>query len=140
MRISRSTLRLVVPPLLALGLVAAVAVRPVDAMDVSPSMGLASTGGRHVASTGNVGVSVPAVAFTEQIRVVSDRIQTAVLVNVSQRPGIATIDGAGDCRVDATPGVPAWLDCPYHGETKLTVRVRVGSGAEYTHTETPTVS
>jgi hypothetical protein len=140
MRISRSTLRIVVPPLLALGLVAAVAVRPVDAQDVVQSPTLADTGGRQAAPTGNVSVSVPPVAFTQQIRVVGGRIQTAVLVNVSERPGVATIEGAGNCRVPAKPGVVALLDCAYGGQARFTVRVHLDRGEVYTYTAAPAVS
>ncbi len=140
MRISRSTLRIVVPPLLALGLVAAVAVRPVDAVDVAPSVELASTGGRHVAPAGNVSVSVPAVAFTEQITLADGRVRTAVLVNMSERKGTATIVGLRDCSATAKPGVALWLDCAYDGGSgPLTVAVTLKSGQRYTHTVVPSV-
>jgi hypothetical protein len=139
MRISRRALRIVVPPLLALGLVAAVAVRPVDAVDVAPSAGLASTGGRHVAPAGNVGVSVPAVAFTEKITLADGRVRTAVLVNIAEHKGAATFVGLPNCSVTAWPGVPVWLDCAYSGPARpLTVAVTLKDGGRFTHTVVPT--
>jgi hypothetical protein len=141
MSISRQTLRLVVPPVLALGLVALVAVRPVDAQDVQPSAAsLASTGGRHAAPVGNVGVTVPAVAFTEKITLADGRVRTAVLVNVAEHEGTASIVGLPGCSATAKPGVALWLDCAYHGKSgPLTVTVTLKDGPRYTSTVVPSV-
>jgi hypothetical protein len=140
MSISRSTLRLVVPPLLALGLVAAVAVRPVDAVDVPPSAEPADTGGRHAVPAGNASVSIPPVAFAEKITIADGRVRTAVLVNIAEPEGTATIIGLPDCSVTAKPGVPVWLDCAYGRHAKrLTVAVALNDGLRFTHTVVPTV-
>jgi hypothetical protein len=133
--ISRSTARAVLPPLLALGLVALVAVRPVDALDVPPPVGLASTGQSTVTAAGNVSVSVPPVAFTERITYADGRVRTAVLVNVAEPAGVATIVGLPDCTADAQPGVALWLDCAYAGDARpLTVAVTLTDGSRFTHT------
>jgi hypothetical protein len=137
--LSRSTVRAVLPPLLALGLVALVAVRPIDAQAVAPSLSLADTGGRHVARTGNVGVTVPAVAFTEKITRANGRVRTAVLVNIAEHEGTATFVGVPDCSVTAKPGIPVWLDCAYMGKARpLTVAVTLKDGVRVTHTVVPT--
>ncbi len=139
--ISRSTARAVLPPLLALGLVAILAVRPVDAQEVPAPTGLARTGGQVAAPAGNVGVSVPTVAFTEKITLANGRVRTAVLVNIAEDEGTATIVGLDRCSATATPGVPVWLDCAYSGGAgSLTVLVTLEDGLRYTHTVEPSVS
>ena len=69
MRIDRNTLRTVVPPVLALGLVALVT-HPVDAETIRPDQRLAATGSAAPATQvvttdagGHVQVTVPAVSF-----------------------------------------------------------------------------
>jgi len=135
--ISRSTARAVLPLLLALGLVALVAVRPVDAVDVPPPVALAGTGTGQstVAAARNVSVSVPPVAFTERITYAEGRVRTAVLVNIAEPAGVATIVGLPDCTADAQPGIALWLDCAYAGGAgPLTVAVTLRDGSRLTHT------
>jgi hypothetical protein len=137
--ISRSTSRVVLPPLLALGLIALV-VRPVDATDITPATDLASTGSpvAPAPAAGGVSISVPAVAFTEQIALADGRVRTAVLVNIAERGGTGSIVGLPGCFVTAKPGVPAWLDCAYGGGTgPLTVAVTLKDGVRVTHTVVP---
>jgi len=88
------------------------------------------------AQSGNVQVSIPAVAFTELIQVVNGRIHTPVLINVAEPCGIATVVGSpGTCRVVAHPGVVAWLDCALPRKPwTVTIEVRLASGAQFTHT------
>lgn len=136
MRIPRTTLRTVLPPLLALGLVAVVT-HPVDAVDPS-SAALPATGGQP-AVRGDVVTTLPAIAFQEQIRVVGGRLRTAVLVNVSQPAGRATVRQLPGCTATLTPGVPAWLDCAYSGRGPVTIDIALADGRRSAHTDVPVV-
>lgn len=137
MSIDRTTLRTVVPPILALGLVAVVT-HPVDAVDLSPQA-LPATGARP-AVTGTMVASVPAVAFQEHLRVVDGRLHTAVLVNASQPTGRAHVSQLPGCTATLEPGVPAWLDCDYSGRGPVTIDVTLADGRHTTHTAVPVVS
>jgi hypothetical protein len=117
-----------------------VAVRPVDAQDVTNALDLASTGGRHAAPAGNLEVSIPAVAFTEKITLANGRVRTAVLVNIAEPRGTASIVGLPHCMTAATPGVVVWLECAHQGRRgPLTVVVTLRNGLRYTHTVVPSV-
>lgn len=146
MRIDRNTLRTVVPPVLALGLVALVT-HPVDAVTPRASQALAGTGSisapaRTVTTdaSGNVAVSVPSVAFQQQLRVTAGRLHTAVLVNAAEPAGRASIRQIEGCQIALTPGVVGWLDCPYAGAGTLTVDVLLSDGRHMTHTDLAAVS
>ena len=83
----------------------------------------------------NVSVSVPPVAFTERITHAEGRVRTAVLVNIAEPAGVATIVGLPDCTADAQPGIALWLDCAYAGGAgPLTVAVTLKDGSRLTHT------
>jgi hypothetical protein len=138
MLIGRRARRLVLPSVLALGLVAAGAVGPVDAQDAAPPTGVATTATAPVSGAGNLGVTVPSVAFTQRITRAGGRLRTAVLVNVAAPAGVATIVGIPDCRVAVRPGVPVWLDCPDRRAGELTVAVALEDGTRVTHSVVPT--
>lgn len=146
MRIDRNTLRTVVPPVLALGLVALVT-HPVDAVPLDPPQTLASTGGvsapARVVTTdpaGNAQVTVPAVAFQEQLRVTDGRLRTAVLVNVGEPAGRAWVRQIPGCEITLTPGTVGWLDCAYAGSGTLTVDVMLSDGRHMIHSDRAVVS
>ena len=146
MRIDRNTLRTVVPPVLALGLVALLT-HPVDAADLRPSPQLAATGSMaapaRIVSTdaaGDVVVTVPAVAFQQVLRVTGGRLRTAVLVNEGEPGGRASVPRISGCEIALTPGVVGWLDCPYPGTGTITVDVQLADGRHMTHTDAASVS
>lgn len=146
MRIDRNTLRTVVPPVLALGLVALVT-HPVDAVTIQPPRSLAATGGvsapARVVTTdaaGNVQVTVPAVAFQEQLRVTHGRLRTAVLVNAAEPAGRAWVRQIPGCEITLTPGTVGWLDCAYAGSGTLTVDVMLSDGRHMIHSDHAVVS
>jgi len=133
---TRDLLRAWAPPLLALGL-AATLVHPLDAQ--IPRDSAARTAAPVSRPAAGIGVSVPGVAFTEQIRVTRGRIRTAVLVNVAEPGGVASVLSVSGCVVEARPGVVSWLDCAYSGDDEtLTVSVTLKDGRRMTHTLAPT--
>ncbi|HET7901154.1 MAG TPA: hypothetical protein VFL59_08180 [Candidatus Nanopelagicales bacterium] len=129
----RTTLRTVVPPVLALGLVALLT-HPVDALP-SPTSTLPSTGA--TAARGGVQARVPGVAFQQQLRVVDGRLRTAVLVNVAAPAGRATVRELPGCAVALTPGVVGWLDCAYAGRAAVTIDVVLADGERVTRSDVP---
>jgi hypothetical protein len=137
MRIDRNTLRTVVPPVLALGLVALVT-HPVDAMPRPPaqSQGPAATlsAPARVLADG-VAVPAPAVSFQEQLRVADGRLRTAVLVGATEPAGRARVLQIPGCQVTLTPGSIGWLDCAYAGSGTLTVEVLLSDGRRMTHSD-----
>jgi hypothetical protein len=129
MRIDRNTLRTVVPPVLALGLVALVT-HPVDAVELDRTPVVAQA--PSVAPTG--------VAFEKTIRVDDGRLRTAVLVGTAQPGGRASVLGAPACAIDLQPGVVGRLDCAYAGSGPVTVVVLLADGRRTTHTDLPVAS
>lgn len=125
MRIDRNTLRTVVPPVLALGLVALVT-HPVDAVQLDPPKTPAAPA---VAPTG--------VAFEQSIHVADGRLRTAVMVGTAQPGGRASVLDAPACTVALKPGVVARLDCAYAGTGPVTVVVQLADGRRTTHTDVP---
>ncbi len=128
MRIDRNTLRTVVPPVLALGLVALVT-HPVDAVQLDRPTAAPATA---VAPTG--------VAFEQTVHVADGRLRTAVLVGTAQAGGRATVLGAPACAVDLKPGLVGHLDCAYAGRGPVTVVVLLADGRRTTHTALPAAS
>ena len=127
MSIDRTTVRIVVPPILALGLVA-VLVHPLAA--ASPSdRSMADSGGStnavapaYVPETGpsvpspagQVVVGIPAVAFTAHVVVRDGRLRAPVLLTDPSVIGRARVVGAvtgPGCTARLAPGVPVVLDC-----------------------------
>ncbi|MFN8157229.1 MAG: hypothetical protein U0R68_07415 [Candidatus Nanopelagicales bacterium] len=125
MRIDRNTLRTVVPPVLALGLVVLVT-HPVDAVPLDPPPTSAPA---PAPSTG--------VAFEQQIHLADGHLRTAVLVGAAQPAGHATVVGAPSCSLALTPGVVGTLDCAYAGSGPVTVVVLLADGRRTTHTDLP---
>jgi hypothetical protein len=57
-----------------------------------------------------------------------------VLVNVAAPRGVATVVGQPGCRVDAVPGMVAWLDCAVTRDLDdVTVKVVLADHRIYTH-------
>lgn len=146
MRIDRNTLRTVVPPVLALGLVALVT-HPVDAVTLRPPQSLAATGGvsvpaKAIPADGGTTLKtvVPVVSFQEQLRVTGGRLRTAVLVNTAAPAGRARVLEIPGCQIALTPGVAGWLDCAYPGHGTLTVEVLLADGRRMVHSDAATVS
>jgi hypothetical protein len=77
---------------------------------------------------------VPIVAFQSDVRIVSGRLRTALLVNIAEPAGRARVAGVRGCVVNARPGVPVWISCRYHGNSqKLTIIVTLRDGRVITH-------
>ena len=127
----RTLLRTVAPPVLALGLMALM-VHPLEAVQAAPVATPAAAPvpdamlAEHspASAAGSVSVGIPAVAFQQPATLTAGRVRPAVLVNVAEPAGTASIAGMSGCSVAAEPGAPAWLDCPYAG-TGVTVHVSV---------------
>lgn len=124
MRIDRNTLRTVLPPVLALGLVALVT-HPVDAVPLDPPAPVPAA----APATG--------VAFEQQIHLADGRVRTSVLVGTAQPAGTATVIGAPGCSVALTPGVVGTVDCAYAARGPVTVVVLLADGRRTTHTDQP---
>jgi hypothetical protein len=151
-RSTRAGLRTAAPPLLALALVT-VLVHPLTADSAQPPLprtggdaasreGAAPpSGAGRAASSGNVETSIPVVAFQEHMLVDHGRLRTAVLVNVSAPRGVASVAGEPTCQVEATPGIPAWLDCRVglRAADEVTVRVELDDHRVFTRS-LPTTS
>lgn len=133
MSIDRTTLRTVVPPILALGLVALVS-RPLPA-DTDPDLGATAT--RTV--TAATAATVPHVSFQNRIRIVEGRLHTAVLVSAAQPAGRALVTSIPGCVVALRPGVVGQLDCAYAGSGSVTIDVALADGQHVTHTAVPVV-
>lgn len=125
MRIDRTVLRTVAPPVLALGLVAAL-IHPVDALPVPA-----------VAPTGPAAPTT-GIAFAERITLSDGRLRTAVGLGRDQRAGTASVVGAPGCRTDLAPGSVARLDCAYAGSGPVTVSVVLKDGTRTSRTAMPT--
>ncbi len=127
MSFDRRTARIVVPPILALGLVA-VLVNPLAAASPADQV-MAGTGGTvHAAApaylpdsrtaspnpAGMVVVGIPAVAFTADVAVRHGRLQAPVLLTDPSVSGRAHVVGAvtgTGCTADLAQGAPVVLDC-----------------------------
>jgi hypothetical protein len=146
MTTSRTLLRTVLPPVLALGL-AALMVHPLDAVAPAAaapastaSVALADrvplTG--SAAARGSLATAVAPVAFQAQAVVRAGRLRTAVLVNAAEPAGTATVVGSAGCSATATPGVPVWIDCPFSGRAAtVNVRVTLSDGRVFADTALP---
>jgi hypothetical protein len=121
MTTNRMLLRTVLPPVLAVGLVALV-VHPLQAVQVpgaalASARSLAPAPAQMLAATssspapGSVSAVVPAVAFQQHAVLAHGHLRTAVLINIAMAAGTATIEGIPGCSVQAPPGVPVWIDC-----------------------------
>jgi hypothetical protein len=123
MKVDRNTMRLALPPILALGLVAllttplsASSAAPLDARQASltGSSILSSVQGSSTAASSNVRVGVAPVSFTESVTVVNGHLHAPVLLADETVTAFASVDGAttgAGCTAQLTVGVPAWLDC-----------------------------
>ena len=151
MTTSRMLLRTVVPPVLALGLVALV-VHPLQAL-ASPTAAPATAPAAavppamladHASSARTPGSSVssaiPVVAFQQRATLVGGRLRTAVLVNAADPAGTASLAGIPGCSAAAAPGAPAWIDCAYDGTAAtVTVRVTLSDGRSFAQSGVPVV-
>jgi hypothetical protein len=139
---SRSTARAVLPPLLALGLVALVT-RPIDAPEpVLPAStstfttvgarttGLVGTTGTSGAAP-SVSVTVPAVSFTDSVVASGGRLRVPVLLTDPTVTARATIESTPGCGVDLQQGVVGWIDCAVTTQTRLVVQL--SDGRAYSH-------
>jgi hypothetical protein len=126
----RNVLRLVVPPLLAPGLVALVT----DTMDASsmPTVTDLQTTQLHSASSSggpsgpSVSVDIPPVSLAREVRSVRGTIRTPVLLADPTVTGRAYVVPGDRCAVDLVPGVVRWLACDT-GPGSV-VRVRLSDG------------
>lgn len=125
MSIDRSTVRIVVPPVLALGLVAVLVNPLAAAAPGDPAM--AVTGGTTNAAAsvpeagpsrpspaGQIVVGIPTVAFTAHVAVRDGHLRAPVLLTdpaVSGRARVAGAVAGPGCTASLTQGVPVVLDC-----------------------------
>jgi hypothetical protein len=158
MSLDRDLVRAVAPPILALGLVVAVVrpLEPATLAPAHLATGpttLANSGGHasadnestetknddgssddHSATNacgtggGNVCVSIPAVAFTSDVRVVDGRLHTPVLLasaGVTARARVVGTRGTGTCSLNLRQGEPQFLDCAIPKAEARNVRIVV---------------
>jgi hypothetical protein len=117
---------------MALGIVA-LGLQPLQASEVSgrerpePRTAHVRPVEQRSGASQTIRVTIPLVAFQARVRENDGRIRTAVLVNVSAKPGIVSLDGS-TCQVSATPGQVAWLDCPSTRAASYRVTVRLDDG------------
>lgn len=120
--ISRATARTVVPPLLALGLVALVT-GPIN--ETVPAPTAVRTGGQSpTAPTSSV--AVPAVAFTARVVASDGRLHVPVLLTDPTVTARVTLQSSPGCGVDLVQGVTGWIDCPVTAATTLVVTLSDG--------------
>jgi hypothetical protein len=82
--------------------------------------------------SGNVVTCLPAVAFQASAKLAGGRLHTAMLVNIAEKAGRATLVGTPSCAVDLVPGKPAWLDCRIPGRpATVMVSVTLKDGRTY---------
>jgi len=126
----RNILRLVVPPLLAFGLVAVVT-DPMDAADAPAVTALMSAQspaavGVDQSPTTSVTVSIPPVSLAREVRSVNGKIRTPVLLSDPTAKGFAYVVPDQFCSVELIPGVLSWLNCK--AEPGTVVRVLLSDG------------
>ena len=114
MRVDRALARAVLPPLLALGLVAAV-ISPLSASQPPVARVARSQVERSAPASGSsASVGIPPVAFTAQVALRDGRLRTPVVLADDTVNGSATVEGAttiGDCSTELVVGAPVWLEC-----------------------------
>lgn len=111
MRVDRALARAVLPPLLALGLVAAV-ISPLSASQ--PPVARSQVERPAPTSGSGASVGIPPVAFTAQVALRDGRLRTPVVLADDTVSGSATVEGAttnGGCSTGLVVGAPAWLEC-----------------------------
>jgi hypothetical protein len=145
--ISRSTTRAVLPPLLALGLVAIVT-RPIDAAELRHPAAVAVMASAHQSSTGagmgavarvraaaaaaqasggqTVTVEVPAVSFTKSVVAIHGRLHVPVLLMDPTVTATATVESDPTCSVRLVQGRTGWVDCAVTAPTLLVVHLSDG--------------
>ncbi len=126
----RNVLRLVVPPLLALGLVTAVT-DPMDAADMPAVTANISTetpapAGIAQSATTNVTVSIPPVSLARDVRSVDGTLRTPVLLADPTVTGSAYVMPGSRCPVTLVQGVVSWLTCD--AQPGSVVRVLLSDG------------
>jgi len=125
----RHVLRMVVPPLLALGLVG-VLTDPMDAASMPTVGDLAATqapaGATPSSASGGVIVSIPPVSFAREVRSIAGRVHTPVLLADPVVTGSAYVMPGTRCPVALTQGVISWLTCD--SPTGSVVRVMLSDG------------
>ena len=129
----RNLLRLVVPPLLALGLVAAVT-DPMDAADVPAVDAPMSSQAPAAADVGqsppaNVTVSIPPVSLARDVRSVDGKLRTPVLLADPTVSGSAYVMPGKQCPVPLVQGVVTWLTCD--AQPGSVVRVLLSDGSVF---------
>jgi hypothetical protein len=128
----RNVVRLLVPPLLALGLVTVVT-SPMDASSM-PSPIDAPTSAAQPApasatatiSTPGLAVDIPAVSLPREVRAVGGTIRVPVLLADPTVVGRAVVLPSRACSVDLVQGVVRWLTCS--AERGAVVRVELSDG------------
>ena len=125
----RNVLRVVVPPLLALGLVGLLT-DPLDAAAMPTVADLQSTQQPEGAGAGSPGPSVSVgiapVSMSHEVRSVHGTIRTPVLLAEPSLTGRAYVVPGSRCPVDLVPGIVSWLTCDIiPGDV---VRVRLSDG------------
>jgi hypothetical protein len=124
MKVDRNTMRLALPPILAIGLVAllttplsASSAAPLDARQASLVTGSSiqsSVQTSNTTASANIRVGVAPVAFAESVTIIDGHLHAPVLLADENVTAFASIDGAttgAGCTAKLTAGVPAWLDC-----------------------------
>ena len=128
----RNVLRMVVPPLLALGLVALVT-DPMDAagmptvVDLMPAHAPAAPSDRE--ASGGMTVAIPPVSLARDVRSVAGRVHTPVLLADPTVTGSAYVMPGTRCSVTLVRGVVSWLTCD--AAPGSTVRVMLSDGRAF---------
>jgi len=138
----RATLRLVLPPIAAVGILALLVGPSVAGADQDPpaprtaavtsaqqlSASTTRNAPRPDAGGHTVVVGIPAVAFTETVVAVDGHLRTPVLLadpTVKARARVIGARTGRGCTAVLSQGVPAWLDCTVRVQGRTAARILV---------------
>jgi hypothetical protein len=128
----RNVVRLLVPPLLALGLVAVVT-SPMDASSMPSPIDVprpvaqpAPVAAPATVSTTALAVDIPVVSLPREVRAVHGTIRVPVLLADPTVVGRAVVLPSRACSIDLVQGVVGWLTCSAGRGT--VVRVELSDG------------
>jgi len=129
----RNLLRLLVPPLLAVGLVGSMT-RPMDASPIPPGAGRsleAPSIVRMPATDTSAGIAlrVEAVVLPTDVHVVGGMIHIPILLADPSVVGRAALLPEGTCAIALVQGVVGWLTC--HSVRGAVVRVELSDGRAF---------
>lgn len=121
MKVDRKTMRLALPPVVALAFVAVLATPLSASGSAGPT--LEGTGATQATAIGAVAaadgtasthVGIGAVAFPEDVAIVAGHLRTPVLLATDGVTGSAAVSSASagsGCTAELVVGSPVWLDC-----------------------------